>query len=123
MKPGKTGLARIIGAASYSMRGLRFAWKNESAFRQEFLGAVILIPLAFVLGQSSVEIAILLIPIFLVVIVELINSAVEAITDRVGVEFHELSGAAKDLGSAAVLISLILLFIVWGIFLTAKFLS
>ena len=123
MKPGKTGLARIIDAAAYSMRGLGYAWKNESAFRQEMLGTVILMPLAFFLGQSSVEIAILLIPVFLVVIVELLNSAIEAITDRVGAEFHELSGAAKDLGSAAVLISLVLLIIIWSVFLMAKFLS
>jgi len=123
MKPGKTGLARIIDAAGYSMRGLIFAWKNESAFRQELLGAVILIPLAFFLGQSASEVSLLLIPVFLVIIVELLNSAVEAITDRVGSELHELSGAAKDLGSAAVLISLILLFIIWGLFLVDKFLS
>ena len=123
MKPGKTGLARIIDAAGYSMRGLSFAWKNESAFRQELLGAVILIPFAFFLAESALEISILLIPIFLVVIVELLNSAVEAITDRVGSELHELSGAAKDLGSAAVLISLILLFIIWGVFIIDKFLS
>lgn len=123
MKPGKTGLARIIDAAGYSMRGLRFAWKNESAFRQELIGAVVLTPLAFFLGQSTTEIAILISPIFLVLVVELLNSAVEATTDRVGSELHELSGAAKDLGSAAVLVSLILLFVVWALFLGDKFLS
>lgn len=122
MKPGKAGLARVIAAAGYSMRGLTYAWKNESAFRQELLGAIVLIPLAFFLGESAIEVSILLIPVFIVIVVELLNSAVEAITDRVGSEVHELSGAAKDLGSAAVLISLFLLFAVWGIFLIDKFL-
>ena len=120
MKPSKKGLARIIDAAGYSMRGLLFAWRNESAFRQELIGAVVLIPLTFFLAESALEVSILLIPIFLVVVVELLNSAVEAITDRVGSELHELSGAAKDLGSAAVLISLFLLFAVWGVFLIEK---
>lgn len=123
MKPGKTGISRIIAAGGYSLRGLRFAWKNEAAFRQEVIAALVLIPSAFYLGESGLEIALLLIPVFLVLIVEIVNSAIEAITDRVGSEFHELSGAAKDLGSAAVMVGIILLVLVWGAFLLDKFIS
>lgn len=121
MKPDKTGLMRIIDAAGYSAQGLVFAWKNESAFRQEVVGAMILIIVAFFIAQSSLERVILIMPIFLVLIVELLNSAVEAITDRVGSESHKLSGAAKDLGSAAVLLSLFLLFVTWAMVIIAKF--
>ena len=117
MKPGKTGIARIIDASIYSMRGFRFAWKNEAAFRQELWLSIIMVPLAFYLGDSAVERAILLIPVFLVLIVELLNSAVEAAIDRIGAERHELSGAAKDIGSAAVFASLVLVGLVWGVFL------
>lgn len=117
MKPGKTGIARIIDASIYSMRGFRFAWKHEAAFRQELCLSIIMTPLALYLGDSAVERTILLIPVFLVLVVELLNSAVEAAIDRIGAEQHELSGAAKDIGSAAVFASLVLVGLVWGIFL------
>lgn len=121
MKPGKTGIKRIIAAASYSLQGISYAWKNEAAFRQECCLAVFLIPLAFVVGENATQIIFLIFPVFLVLIVELINSAIEAVVDRFGDEVHILSGAAKDLGSAAVFICLVLLSIIWTIILLERF--
>ena len=111
----KTGIRRIIKAAAYSGSGLRAAWSNEAAFRQECLLAVALIPVAFVLGQNAVERSLLIGTCLLVLIVELLNSAVEAAIDRIGTEQHELAGRAKDFGSAAVLLSLILTGCVWAL--------
>ncbi len=116
-KTGNVGLRRIINAASFSMAGLRAAWRHEAAFRQECLLVAVLTPAAFWLGQTPTERALLIASAWLVLIVELLNSAVEAVVDRVGTDHHQLSGQAKDLGSAGVLISLILTGIVWGIFL------
>ena len=121
MKPGKTGIKRIFAAAAYSLQGILYAWKNEAAFRQECCLAVVLLPLAFFVGENSTQIALLILPVFLVLIVELINSAIEAVVDRIGDEVHILSGAAKDIGSAAVFVCLLLLFIVWGIVLLERF--
>jgi len=121
MKPGKTGLKRIIDAAGYSIKGLLFAWKNEAAFRQECYLAIILIPIAFVIGETATQIIFLILPVFLVLIVELINSAIEAVVDRVGEELHILSGAAKDIGSAAVFVSLTLLGVIWIIVIFDRF--
>ncbi|MFB2831679.1 diacylglycerol kinase, partial [Aeromonas jandaei] len=101
-KPGATGVTRIINAAGYSMKGLRSAWINEAAFRQELMLILLLMPLAFWIGDSLNQILLLIIISWLVVIVEVLNSAVEAVVDRIGPEHHELSGRAKDLGSAAV---------------------
>lgn len=112
-KPGRTGVVRIYHAAIYSMMGFRAAWKHESAFRQEAVLAILLLPLAFWLGGSAVEVALLIGSLLLVVIVELLNSAIEAVVDRVGDEPHELSGRAKDMASAAVFLSLILVLVVW----------
>ncbi len=116
-KPGKTGLTRIIHAWGYSMKGLRAAFIHESAFRQETLLAVLLLPLAFWLGSNTLEYILLAGSVLLVLVVELLNSAIEAVVDRIGDEPHELSGRAKDIGSAAVLISLCLTGLVWGLIL------
>ncbi|ATP91006.1 diacylglycerol kinase [Aeromonas caviae] len=113
-KPGATGITRIINATGYSMKGLKSAWINEAAFRQELLLILLLMPLAFWIGDSLNEILLLVCISWLVVIVEVLNSAVEAVVDRIGSEHHELSGRAKDLGSAAVFIALALNALVWG---------
>ncbi|WP_323814438.1 diacylglycerol kinase [Cellvibrio sp. NN19] len=114
-KPGKTGIARIIDAFGYSMKGFAAVWKYEAAFRQEVVLAIILIPTAFWLAQTHIELILLISSVFWVLMAELANSSVEAVVDRTGSERHELSGRAKDIGSALVFISLLLLAIVWGI--------
>ncbi len=108
-----TGLKRIILATGYSTQGLTSAFKHEAAFRQELLLAAILIPLACYLDVSQIERILLIAPVFLVMIIEIINSAIEAVVDRIGSEHHELAGRAKDMGSAAVLIALILSAYIW----------
>ena len=112
-----TGLRRIIRATLNSVAGLRAAWRNEAAFRQECVLAVILTPAAFWVGDSAVELVLLIGSVMFVLIVELLNSAIEATVDRVGTERHELSGRAKDLASAAVLLSLLLAAVTWGLIL------
>ncbi len=112
-KPGETGIARLISACGYSYKGLRACWKNEAAFRQELAGAVILMPLALYFGEGGVEKALLLATCLLVLIVEIINSSIEAAIDRIGHEYHDLSGLAKDLGSAAVFLSISMLVSTW----------
>ena len=114
-KPGNTGLKRIVNATFYSLAGLRAAWRGESAFRQESLLCVVLIPAAFWLGTTAVERTLLIGSCLLVLIVELLNSGIEAAVDRIGDEHHDLSGRAKDLGSAAVFLSLTLVVVVWGL--------
>ncbi len=113
----KTGMRRIINAAGYSWLGLKAAWRTEAAFRQEVMLAAVLLPLALVLGENGVERALLISVCLLVVIVELLNSAVEAVVDRIGPEHHPLAGAAKDMGSAAVFVSLLMVVLVWGLVL------
>lgn len=113
-KPGATGVTRIINATGYSMKGLKSAWINEAAFRQELVLVLLLMPLACWLGDSLNQILLLIVISWLVVIVEVLNSAIEAVVDRIGSEHHELSGRAKDLGSAAVFIALGLNALVWG---------
>jgi diacylglycerol kinase (ATP) len=120
-KPGYTGLERIIKASGYSLQGFRAAWKHESAFRQETLLALVFMPLALWLGQSAVQTALLVGTLFLVVIVELLNSSIEAVVDRIGDEPHRLSGRAKDMGSAAVFLSLLLLVVVWSMVALERF--
>ena len=107
------GAARLFNATGYSLKGLRVALSRETAFRQEFILCVILIPLAFWWGRSATERILLITTCLVVLIVELVNSALEAVVDRIGTEHHELSGLAKDYGSAAVFISLILVLVVW----------
>jgi len=111
---GKTGLRRIINAFGYSIKGFQTAWAHEAAFRQEILFCSVLIPLALWLNVSVLERIALVGALALVIIVELINSAIEAAVDRIGPESHYLSGAAKDLGSAAVLVAITLTAFVWG---------
>ena len=121
-KPGNTGLGRILRATQFSVQGIAAAWKNEAAFRQELLLVLVLLPAAFWLGQTALERAVLIVSLFIVLIVELINSAIEAAIDRHGDEQHELSGRAKDMGSAAVFISLLLVVVVWGLIAAERFL-
>lgn len=112
---GKTGLTRLINAFGYSMEGLQAAYKNEDAFRQEVRMALVLIPLALYLGKTNLERAVMIACVLLVVIVELLNSSVEATVDRISLDHHILAKRAKDIGSAAVLISLVNLAIVWAL--------
>lgn len=111
------GLARAWRALGYSLAGLRAAWRHESAFRQELLVALIVIPLGLWLGQDGVEKALLAGSWVLVLIVELLNSAIEAVVDRIGAEHHKLAGRAKDQGSAAVLFTILLAILTWGLVL------
>ncbi len=114
---GKTGLRRVWNAFHYSLDGLGAAWRHEDAFRQEALLTLLLIPLALWLGESAVERALMIGSVLLVLIVELMNSAVEAAVDRISLEHHPLSKRAKDVGSAAVMIALINGAAVWGLVL------
>lgn len=108
-----TGIKRLIKAFYYSLAGFRAAWKNEEAFRQEIIIGIIIIPAGLWLGVTGTQRALLIGIYFLIPLVELINSAIEATVDRVGTERHELSGRAKDLGSASVFISICIALIVW----------
>lgn len=117
---GKTGIRRLWNALFYSFDGLGDAYRNESAFRQEVLLAVILVPTAFWLNVTPAERALLIASVLLVMIVELLNTGVEAAIDRISFERHTLSKRAKDIGSAAVLVSLLLLAAVWGVIVIPK---
>ncbi|HEC86228.1 MAG: diacylglycerol kinase [Candidatus Parabeggiatoa sp. nov. 2] len=112
-----TGLTRLVKAFGYSIAGFKAAWINEQAFRQEVLLCIVLIPLAFWLGDSGVERALLISCLLLVLITELFNSAIEAVADRISQEKHPLIGRAKDIGSAAVFIALCYTVLVWGLVL------
>ncbi|OOE50472.1 diacylglycerol kinase [Salinivibrio kushneri] len=113
MKPGYKGMQRIFKATEFSIQGLKAAWKNEAAFRQEVVLVLILVPFALLMSIPLLTKLILIGSLLLILIVELINSAIEAVVDRVGKEHHELSGQAKDIGSAAVLLTLILAVVTW----------
>lgn len=113
-KPGHTGITRIIKAAGYSLQGFRAAWRHESAFRLETLLTAAFAPLAFWLGQTALQVALLLGSLLVVVIVELLNSGIEAAVDRIGDEPNHLSGRAKDMGSAAVLLALLMVVMTWA---------
>lgn len=113
VKPGNTGLYRVYKASIYSMQGIRAAWIHEAAFRQELILMVLLSPAAFFVGHGLTQQLMLLILSWLIVIVEILNSAIEAVVDRFGGEMHPLSGRAKDMGSAAVFIVLGLNAVVW----------
>lgn len=110
---GTFDLQRLIKAFIYSFKGLKAAFINEAAFRQEVLLSIILIPIGLWFGENGLERALLTGSILLVMIVELINSGIEAVVDRISDEHHELSGRAKDVGSAAVLIALVNVLVVW----------
>lgn len=112
---------RVVRALGYSMKGLRAAYKRESAFRQELILAVVLLPLGVWLGRDGVERALLVGSVLLVLIVELLNSAVEATVDRGGKDWDKLAARAKDMGSAAVLIGLLLVAVTWGLVLYDRF--
>jgi diacylglycerol kinase (ATP) len=114
---GKTGLRRIFNAFFYTLDGLRAAYRHEDAFRQEVWLAVILIPLTFFLPVSNIGRALMVASVLLVLIVELINSAIEAAIDRISLEKHSLSKRAKDIGSAAVMIALINVVATWSLVL------
>ena len=113
-KTGATGFTRIINAAGYSWLGFKAAYKNESAFRQELWLCIVLIPVAIYFGESLLDKAILISSLLFILIVELLNSAIEAVVDRIGDEVHELSGRAKDMGSTAVFLAITLAVIVWA---------
>src|SRR4249920_648603 len=108
-----TGVTRLFRAFDATRKGLAGAYREEAAFRQELALAVLVIPLGLWLGRNGIERALLIAPMFLVLVVELLNSAIEATVDRIGLERHTLSGLAKDIGSAAVLSSLVLLAVMW----------
>lgn len=114
---GKTGLKRVWNAFFYSLDGFKAAWKHEDAFRQESLLALLLIPLALLLTDVALERALMIACVLLVLIVELVNSAIEATVDRISLESHQLAKRAKDIGSAAVLIALVNVLVVWGLVL------
>ena len=120
-KPDNTGIRRILRATKFSAQGLAQAWQHEAAFRQELVLVLLLAPVAVWLGQTALERAVLIGCCLIVLIVELINSAIEAAIDRHGDEHHELSGRAKDMGSAAVFVSLLLVAVVWGLIAAERF--
>lgn len=113
-KPGNTGFRRIVNATRYSAQGFRHAWQHEAAFRQEVTLTILMLPLALWLGRTPTERLLLIGSCLVVIIVELLNSAIEATIDRFGTEHHALSGRAKDLGSSAVFVSLVLAAATWG---------
>jgi diacylglycerol kinase (ATP) len=108
-----TGFQRIINAAGYSWQGLRAAWQHEAAFRQEAMAAIVAIIVACWLDVDAISRVLMIGSVVLVIIVEILNSAIEAVVDRIGQERHPLAGRAKDMGSAAVLLTIILAIFVW----------
>ena len=116
---GKTGLRRILNAFGYSVAGLRAAYRHEDAFRQELHLALILIPLALWLPATHTGKVLMIASVLLVLIIELINSSIEATVDRISLENHDLAKRAKDIGSAAVFVSLLNVLVTWGLVLTA----
>jgi len=114
---GKTGIKRLANAFTYSVAGTLAAFKHEDAFRQEVILSVVLIPLAIYLGQTAIDQALMIASILLIIIVELLNSSVEATVDRISVKRHKLSKRAKDIGSAAVFFSLVNAAVIWFLIL------
>lgn len=118
-KPNGGGLSRIVKAGQCSLQGLKAVFKHEAAFRQETLGALVLLPIAFWVGNTPLGISLMIFGLGLVLLVEVLNSAIEAIVDRIGLEQQELSGRAKDLGSLAVLMAILLCALIWaGVYLS-----
>lgn len=120
-KPGVTGIQRVFDAQRYTNQGLKAIWTHEAAFRQEVGLCIFMIPAAFWVGTGATQIALLIGVCLQVLVVELLNSAVEAVVDRIGPEMHELSGRAKDMGSAAVFFSLFLAGVTWLLILWERF--
>lgn len=114
MKNPDTGIKRIISAGGFSLKGLSAAYRHEAAFRQEVWLAMVLVPAALWLGQTWLEKTLLISTVLVLLIVELLNSAIEAVVDRIGEEYHDLAGRAKDMGSAAVLLTMGLLILIWA---------
>ncbi|MCK4706162.1 MAG: diacylglycerol kinase [Gammaproteobacteria bacterium] len=112
-KTGATGFTRIINAAGYSWLGFKAAYKHEAAFRQELWLCIVLAPIALYFGETLMDKAILISSLLFILIVELINSAIEAVVDRIGDEVHELSGRAKDMGSSAVFLAITMAVVIW----------
>ena len=108
-----TGLRRLLNALGYSLSGLRFAWKDEAAFRQEVILAIILVPVAFMMPVGEIQRVLLVGSVMLVLVVEMINSAIEAVVDRASLDIHPLAKKAKDMGSAAVLLTLANAILIW----------
>jgi diacylglycerol kinase (ATP) len=113
VKPRHTGFNRVVRATVFSWQGLTAAWRHESAFRQECVLTLLMTPVAFMLGENLAQTALLVGVCFVVLIAELLNSAIEAVVDRVGHEPHDLAGQAKDMGSAAVMMSIVLVQLTW----------
>ena len=113
-KPQATGIRKLINSTIYSWQGLRAAWQHEEAFRLELCLALLFLPLAWIVGDGLVHQLLLTMVCVLVVLAELVNTAIESVVDRIGSEPHPLSGQAKDLGSAIVLITLLLFWLIWG---------
>lgn len=114
MKNEATGLARLISATRFSIAGLKATFQSEQAFRQEVIVFFLLVPLAIIIADNSIEFALLSASILLLLIVELLNTGIEHVVDRIGADYHELSGKAKDAGSAAVLLTVLFVLIIWG---------
>ncbi|MFK7793812.1 MAG: diacylglycerol kinase [Gammaproteobacteria bacterium] len=115
------GFKRISNAVTFSCKGIASTWKGEAAFREEVLAGIIMFPGAFFLGETLSQTALLIIPLFMVLIVELLNTGIEHVVDRIGLEHHELSGLAKDAGSAAVFLCNILIICVWSLVALDRF--
>lgn len=122
-KPNGTGFTRIINATRCSFDGIALAWKHESAFRQELALSVLMLPLALILSENSLQLLLLLLPLLLLLIVECLNSAIEATVDRISTSIHPLSKQAKDLGSAAVFFVIMMLMLTWGLVAYHNFLG
>ena len=123
MKPENNhGIKRVIRATGFSMKGLKAAWVHEAAFRQELMLAIVMLPIAVFVDITTLEKLLLIFSLFIVLIVELLNSAIEAVVDRIGDEIHTLSGQAKDIASAAVFMSLALGGITWAVILGSRYL-
>lgn len=123
MKAADNGWRHLMQSTRNSLRGLGAAWRHEAAFRQEVVLGLVLLPLAWWVGDDPVEWSLLLGSCLLVLVVELLNSAVECVVDRIGPERHELSGRAKDHGSAAVMVAMAITGLIWGLLLWEKFLG
>ncbi|WP_040572227.1 diacylglycerol kinase [Shewanella benthica] len=123
MKPENNhGIKRVFRATGFSMKGLKAAWIHEAAFRQELMLAIVMLPIAVLVDITTIEKLLLIFSLFIVLIVELLNSAIEAVVDRIGDEIHTLSGQAKDIASAAVFMSLALCGITWAVILASRYL-
>ena len=115
------GFKRLVNAFYYSLAGFKAAWKNEEAFRQEIMVGIFVVPAGIIMGETGIQRATLILSYLIIPLVELLNTAVEATVDRVGKERHELSGRAKDLGSASVFLSICIAIIVWALIVWDRF--